>query len=41
MLKNLEKPEPVNKTNFEKIVNELAEKNIEIEKPLKKINKPS
>ena len=43
MLKNLEKPEPeINKTNdFDEIVNELAEKNIDIEKPIKKINKPS
>lgn len=43
MLKNLEKPEPeINKTNdFNEIVNELAEKNIDIEKPIKKINKPS
>ena len=40
MLKNLEKPEPVN-DNFEKIVNELAEKNSKIEKPLKKINIPN
>ena len=38
MLKNLEKPEPeINKTNdFDEIVNELAEKNIDIEKPIKK-----
>ena len=40
MLKNLEKPEQVN-NNFEKIVNELAEKNSNIEKPLKKINLPT
>ena len=41
MLKKEPEPE-INKTNdFDEIVNELAEKNIDIEKPIKKINKPS